>query len=111
MPRKLGTVESGRGESSPRTVPGEVASKVAGEGVLKAYVNIPGFCKSANLEEIAKHGYVLTPGRHVGATKAEADDVPFEIRFAELKGKVEEQFAESARLEAEIRRNLARLGG
>ena len=79
-------------------------------GAASAYSDIPGFCRSASLEEIAKHGFVLTPGRYVGAAEAEADDVPFETRFAELKSKLEEQFAESTRLEAEIRRNLRRLG-
>jgi type I restriction enzyme M protein len=104
------TYHAWRGESVPLPVAGEVASEAAGEGGVKSYVDIPGFCKSASLEEIAKHGFVLTPGRYVGAPEAEADDVPFETRFAELKAKLEEQFAESARLEAQIRANLARLG-
>jgi type I restriction enzyme M protein len=104
------TYHAWRGESVPLPVAGEVASEAAGEGGLKSYVDIPGFCKSASLEEIAKHGFVLTPGRYVGAAEAEADDVPFETRFAEIKAKLEEQFAESARLEAQIRANLARLG-
>lgn len=38
-----------------------------------AYEDIPGFCKSATLEEIAEHGHVLTPGRYVG-TEAVEDD-------------------------------------
>jgi type I restriction enzyme M protein len=50
------------------------------------------------------------PGRYVGAAEVDADDVPFENRFAELKGKLEELFVVSARLEAEIRKNLGRLG-
>lgn len=117
------TYHAWRGEQSPLPT-GEAASVAAGEGPDSSplpvagrgqgegsgYSDIPGFCKSATLEEIAKHGFVLTPGRYVGAAEAEADDVPFETRFAELKSKLEEQFAESARLEAEIRRNLARLG-
>ena len=37
------------------------------------------------LDEIKGHSHVLTPGRYVGAAVAEADDIPFEERFAELK--------------------------
>jgi len=40
------------------------------------YQDIPGFCKSAKLEEIRAHGYVLTPGRYVGAEEVEDDDCP-----------------------------------
>jgi type I restriction enzyme M protein len=102
------TYHAWRGENPPLPVAGEGR----GEGLIspQQYSDIPGFCKSATLEEITKHGFVLTPGRYVGAAEAEADDVPFETRFAELKAKLEEQFVESARLEAEIRKNLARLG-
>lgn len=81
-----------------------------GEKGSPKYEDVPGFCKSTNLETIAEHHFVLTPGRYVGAAEAEAQGVPFETRFAELKSKLEEQFAESARLEAQIRVNLAKLG-
>jgi len=74
------------------------------------YEDVPGFCKSANLEEIRGHNYVLTPGRYVGATAVEEDDVPFAEKMAELTAKLAEQFEESARLEATIRKNLEWLG-
>lgn len=74
------------------------------------YDDVPGFCKSASLDDIAGHGYVLTPGRYVGAPDMEEDDEPFEEKMARLTTTLQEQFAESARLEAIIRENLGRLG-
>jgi type I restriction enzyme M protein len=78
-----------------------------GEEGQVEYADVPGFCKSATLEEIKSHGYVLTPGRYVGSTAAEDDDVPFAERFAALQAKLEEQFAESEALTAKIREKLA----
>ncbi len=77
-----------------------------GEG----YEDIAGFCKSAELDEIKKHDYVLTPGRYVGAADEEDDGEPFAEKMARLTGQLSEQFEESAKLEAEIKRNLAGLG-
>lgn len=76
----------------------------------KEYKDIPGFCKSATLEEIADHGHVLTPGRYVGAAAAEEDDEPFEEKMKRLAAELAEQFAESAILEAKIRENLNGVG-
>jgi type I restriction enzyme M protein len=73
------------------------------------YRDIPGFCKSAKLEDIRAHGYVLTPGRYVGAAEVEADDEPFEEKMKRLTATLDAQFAESARLEQAIRENLRRL--
>jgi type I restriction enzyme M protein len=81
-----------------------------GEAGVGEYKDIPGFCKSAATEEIAAHGYVLTPGRYVGAEEIEDDGEPFEDKMARLTAQLEEQFQESARLEAEIKKNLQELG-
>ncbi|MBI4660539.1 MAG: N-6 DNA methylase, partial [Verrucomicrobia bacterium] len=70
------------------------------------YSDIAGFCKSAKLDEIRAHGFVLTPGRYVGAEEAEDDGEPFEQKMKRLTAKLEEQFAESAKLEKAIRQNL-----
>ncbi|EJA7357885.1 class I SAM-dependent DNA methyltransferase [Vibrio sp. A1-1] len=75
-----------------------------------AYEDQAGFCKSATLEEIKKHDFVLTPGRYVGAEEESDDGVPFGEKMATLTAKLSEQFAESATLEAEIKKNLAGLG-
>jgi type I restriction enzyme M protein len=74
------------------------------------YQDQAGFCKTASLDEIAGHGHVLTPGRYVGAADVEDDGEPFEEKMARLTTTLQEQFAESARLEQVIRDNLARLG-
>ena len=74
---------------------------------LEPYEDIPSFCKSATREEIEKHGYVLTPGRYVGAEDEEDDGVPFEERFAELRSKLDAQFTEGRELEERVRRALS----
>lgn len=81
-----------------------------GEAEAGTYEDVPGFCKSATLEEIAKHNFVLTPGRYVGAGAAEDDGEPFEEKFERLMGELRGQFAEGRRLEAEIEARLGALG-
>lgn len=81
-----------------------------GQGEGAKYEDVPGFCKSATIDEIRKHGYVLTPGRYVGAPPVEDDGEPFEEKMARLTAKLYEQFEEARRLEAEIRKNLEVLG-
>jgi type I restriction enzyme M protein len=74
------------------------------------YEDIPGFCKSASLAEIEKNGWVLTPGRYVG-TEAKVDDAePFNEKMTRLTQELEQQFLESAKLQAQIKENLRRLG-
>ena len=74
------------------------------------YADIPGFCKSATLEEIEKHGFVLTPGRYVGVEEVEDDGEPFEEKMERLTSTLREQMAESRRLDDAIRANLEELG-
>ena len=81
-----------------------------GDKAAEKYEDIAGFCRSAKTVEIAGHGYVLTPGRYVGAEEVEADDEPFEEKMTRLVAELNAQFAESAKLETEIRKNLKGLG-
>ncbi len=76
----------------------------------KGYADVPGFCKSAKLVDMASHGYVLTPGRYVGAEEVEDDGEPFEEKMARLVAELNGQFAESAKLEKAIKANLGGLG-
>lgn len=77
-----------------------------GEG----YADESGFCCSATLKEIKKHDHVLTPGRYVGAPEEVDDGEPFAEKMARLTAQLQEQFEKSAKLEGQIKRNLAGLG-
>ena len=74
------------------------------------YVDIPGFCRSVALAEIAQHGHVLTPGRYVGAEAVEDDDEAFADKMQKLTEKLGEQMAKGAELDAVIRQKLEGLG-
>ncbi len=75
-----------------------------------AYEDIKGFCKSAKLDEVREHDYILTPGRYVGIEDAEDDGEPFEEKMSRLTGDLKEMFGKSKELEDEIRRNLGGIG-
>jgi len=81
-----------------------------GEKGAGAYADVPGFCKSATLEEVRKHGHVLTPGRYVGAEVQEDDGEPFEEKMKRLSATLREQQAEAATLDSAILANLKELG-
>ena len=73
------------------------------------YEDVPGFCKSAPLEEIRKHGHVLTPGRYVGTEVQDDDDEPFEEKMQQLTAQWREQMEEARKLDAAIEANLKEL--
>ena len=81
-----------------------------GAPVADTYVDEPGYCKSATLEEIRQHSHVLTPGRYVGAAPQEDDGEPFEDKMGRLVAQLREQQAKGARLDAAIAANLEALG-
>jgi type I restriction enzyme M protein len=75
-----------------------------------AYADVPGFCKAATLAEIEKHGFVLTPGRYVGAEEVEDDGEPFEEKMSRLVAELGAQMTEAGSLDKRIRANLKALG-
>jgi type I restriction enzyme M protein len=90
--------------------PSPLAGEGRGEGAHQRYQDIPGFCKSATLEEIRKHGHVLTPGRYVGAEATEDDGEAFADKMQRLSAQWRKQQQEAARLDAAIGTNLRELG-
>ena len=74
------------------------------------YADVPGFCMGAKLDDMRKHGHVLTPGRYVGAEAAEDDGEPFEEKMKWLTATLQKQQGEAAKLDAAIATNLKELG-
>jgi type I restriction enzyme M protein len=110
--RKLGTmvsrVQRELTDSDIERIAGTYHAWRGDKGASK-YEDVPGFCKAAKLEDISGHGFVLTPGRYVGAEDTEDLGEPFEERFPKLVAKLEEQFAESGSLADAIREKLRSL--
>jgi type I restriction enzyme M protein len=111
--RKLGSMTD---RTHLDLLPGDV-EKIAGtyhawrgEPETGEYTDVAGFCKSVAMEEIASHGFVLTPGRYVGAEEALDEDEPFEEKMQRLVAQLYQQFGEGERLEASITKNLASIG-
>lgn len=69
-----------------------------------------GYAHVADLEEIEKNNFVLTPGRYVGLEEAEDDGEPFDEKMERLTGELSELFTESHRLEDLIKEQLEGIG-
>jgi len=113
--RIAGTYHAWRGDKlAPSLLAGEkknIPSPSMGEGEGGGeYQDIPGFCKSATLDDIRKHGHVLTPGRYVGAEAAEDDGEAFDDKMKRLTATLREQQTEARKLDAAIAANLKELG-
>ena len=74
------------------------------------YEDVLGFCKSANLKDVEKNNFILTPGRYVGTEEVEDDGEPFEEKMKRLTSELKGQFAEGKKLEEEIKINLGKIG-
>jgi type I restriction enzyme M protein len=74
------------------------------------YEDVKGYCKSAGVEEVKEHEYILTPGRYVGIEDAEEDSEPFDDKMTRLTGELAEIFAKSHSLEDEIKQRLGAIG-
>ncbi|MHB8264226.1 MAG: class I SAM-dependent DNA methyltransferase [Acidimicrobiales bacterium] len=110
--RKLGTMV----DRTHRELFAEDTAKITdtyhawrGEKGAGAYEDIPGFCASATVQQIADHRFVLTPGRYVGSEEAEDDGEPTAEKIARLKSELFKAFEESDRLQERVKRALERV--
>ena len=74
------------------------------------YVDIQGFCKKTDIEEIKSNDYVLTPGRYVGTEEQDDDGIPFEEKMKSLTSELSKQMKESQELDEEIKKVLGAIG-
>jgi type I restriction enzyme M protein len=103
--RKLGAlVDRTRRELSDADIARIANTYHAWRGEMRAggYADVPGFCKSATLDEVRRQAHVLTPGRYVGSADNDDDETPFAERFALLKGQLRDQFRQSEQLSSRI---------
>ena len=103
------TVAAWRGETLDAPDSTSRHSREGGNPVA-AYEDIPGFCRSVTLAEIAEHGHVLTPGRYVGAEEVEDDDEAFTEKMQRLTKQLGEQMKKGSELDLMIRQKLGGLG-
>lgn len=82
-----------------------------GETDAGGYEDVPGFCASATLDQIAEHRFVLTPGRYVGTEDAEDDGEPIDKKIARLKKELYQAFEENEQLQDRVREALERIDG
>jgi type I restriction enzyme M protein len=109
--RKMGEMT----DRTHKTLREEDVAKIAGayhawRGKDGNYADVPGFCKAASLDEVRKHGHVLTPGRYVGNEDLDDDSDTFEEKIRELTALLSQQREESAHLDADIADSFKMLG-
>ena len=107
--RKMGTMVSRK----LRELTDEDINKIA--DTYESFVDgslegVKGFCAVADIEDIAKQDYILTPGRYVGIEEQEDDGEPFDEKMNRLTSELSELFTKSHELEDEIRRKLKSIG-
>lgn len=74
------------------------------------YEDVKGYCKSATIEEIQKHNFVLTPGRYVGIADEIDGGIPFEEKISALTTELKGQMEKEQELNAEIKKQLGKIG-
>ena len=111
--RKMGSMV----DRTHRELTEEDIQKIAGtyhawrdDRTAREYTDVPGFCSAAPIDEVRKHGHVLTPGRYVGAEAQEDDGEPFDEKMNRLTAQLRQQMEEGRKLDAAIEENLKGLG-
>lgn len=111
--RKMGVIEDRVHRGLTEAEKGRIVGTYhawRGEKAAGGYNDDLGFCKVVTKEEIASHGYLLTPARYVGAEDIDFDDELFEEKFKGLCSTLSEQLRDSENLTAKLKIMLGRVG-
>ena len=81
-----------------------------GKEFSEKYKNIAGFCKYANIQEVRKNNYVLTPGRYIDFKETEEDNVDYNEKMKSLTSSLKVQMEISIKLDEIIKENLKKIG-
>ncbi len=74
------------------------------------YSDIPGFCKTATLDEVAAQEFILTPGRYVGIAEMEEDGESYSDKMKRLTTSLYSLLGASYEMDAEIKQQLQDFG-
>lgn len=109
--RKLGTMISRKQRELTDSDIRKIADTYhAWKSKQQTYQDIPGFCKSATLEDIRKNNYILTPGRYIDLEQTQEDQQTFEEKMKHLTVTLAEQMQKAKQLDEAIKVNLSKIG-
>jgi type I restriction enzyme M protein len=74
------------------------------------YKDVAGFCKSANIQDVRKNNYILTPGRYIDFKEVAEDGVAFDDKMQILTANLSKQMQRANELDESIKENLAKIG-
>ena len=96
-------------EEQIQKIAGTYRSFIGEKGYPK-YKDVAGYCKAVKISDIEKNNFALTPGRYVGVEEEQEDDEEFSEKMERLTSELAKQMVEGKKLDAEIRKNLERIG-
>lgn len=85
-------------------------SSETGLAEFKDYQNVPGFCKSATIEDVRKNNYILTPGRYIDFKEVAEDGIAFDDKMQTLSATLSAQMQKANDLDEAIKLNLSKIG-
>ena len=77
---------------------------------ISDYVDVAGFCKSANIQDVRKNNYILSPGRYIDFAAVAEDGIAFDDKMQTLTSTLSKQMQKAYELDEAIKLNLSKIG-